>query len=172
VIRPLSGQDAAAYRALRLEALRESPQAFLASVAETERAGLADLAERFDREQSAGENVALGAFRDGRLIGIVGVRRFEREKNRHVGLIVGMYVTPVERRQGVAHALLAEAIRRARLMPGLEKLELGVMATQAAARRLYESLGFVCWGREPRAIKIGEQAYDEDFMTLFLDATG
>jgi ribosomal protein S18 acetylase RimI-like enzyme len=61
-----------------------------------------------------------------------------------------------------------ETIRRARSIAGLEQLLLGVMISQTAARRLYESLGFVVFGREARAVKVAEQYYDEEFMVLDL----
>jgi ribosomal protein S18 acetylase RimI-like enzyme len=43
---------------------------------------------------------------------------------------------------------------------------LQVAVTQAAARRLYESLGFSVYGREPRALKIGDLYIDEDLLVL------
>ena len=42
------------------------------------------------------------------------------------------------------------------------------MVTQTAARHLYESLGFVAFGREVRAVKVGDTYYDEEFMVLDL----
>jgi hypothetical protein len=42
------------------------------------------------------------------------------------------------------------------------------MVSQHVARQLYETVGFVVYGREPRALKVGDQYYDEDFMVLDL----
>ena len=39
-------------------------------------------------------------------------------------------------------------------------------ATQQAAMRFYRSLGFESFGREPRALKIGERYVDEEYMIL------
>ena len=50
----------------------------------------------------------------------------------------------------------------------MEQLELSVVTTSLAARRLYHSLGFVVYGTEPRALKLGEQYWDEDLMVLDL----
>jgi hypothetical protein len=43
-----------------------------------------------------------------------------------------------------------------------------VTETQAAAIKLYHSLGFETFGREPRALKIGDRMMDEDYMILRL----
>ena len=63
---------------------------------------------------------------------------------------------------------MTEVIRQVRQIVGVEQLLLGVMTTQIAARKLYESLGFVVFGREARAIRIGDNYYDEEFMVLNL----
>ncbi|HEY7358830.1 MAG TPA: GNAT family N-acetyltransferase, partial [Ktedonobacterales bacterium] len=65
-------------------------------------------------------------------------------------------------------ALVAEAIAQARTIPGLEQLLLAVVTTNTAARRLYQSLGFEVYGTEPRAMKQGDQYWDEELMILRL----
>ena len=45
---------------------------------------------------------------------------------------------------------------------------LTVSAEQVAARRLYESLGFQAFGREPRALLVNGLYVDEDYMILRL----
>jgi ribosomal protein S18 acetylase RimI-like enzyme len=49
---------------------------------------------------------------------------------------------------------------------GVEQVLLSVAATQEAAIRLYRSVGFESFGREPRALRIGEQFVDEEYMIL------
>jgi ribosomal protein S18 acetylase RimI-like enzyme len=79
-----------------------------------------------------------------------------------------MYVLPEYRSRGIARTLLVEAITRARRLPDLKQVLLGVVVTQTTAKRLYESLGFVAYGREPHAVKIGDEYFDEEFMLLRL----
>jgi hypothetical protein len=43
---------------------------------------------------------------------------------------------------------------------------LTVGAGQAAARRLYSSLGFELFGHEPHALKVGDVYVDEDYMVF------
>jgi ribosomal protein S18 acetylase RimI-like enzyme len=79
-----------------------------------------------------------------------------------------MYVAPEVRGRGLGRMLLDAAITQARATPGIEQLMLAVNATNLPARNLYLALGFEPFGREPRALKIGERYFDEDYMALFL----
>ena len=60
-------------------------------------------------------------------------------------------------------------IERARALAGLEMILLTVSAEQPVPRRLYESLGFRSIGVEPKGLKIGNQAKDEEHMVLEFD---
>jgi ribosomal protein S18 acetylase RimI-like enzyme len=168
VIRQLTETDAAIFRVLRLRALRESPHAFTNSYEEFSQQPLENTARRFRDQVDSHVNFTLGTFQADQLVGIVGFYRETALKIQHKGSIVSMYVQPEYRSQGIARALLTEAIDRARRLPGLTQLLLGVMETQTTAKRLYESLGFVVYGREPRAVKIGDEFFDEEFMVLKL----
>jgi ribosomal protein S18 acetylase RimI-like enzyme len=60
-------------------------------------------------------------------------------------------------------------LERGLAVEGVEQVEqvlLSVAATQEAAIRLYRSLGFEPFGREPRALKIGNRYVDEEYMIL------
>jgi RimJ/RimL family protein N-acetyltransferase len=59
-------------------------------------------------------------------------------------------------------------IQRAKTEPALEQIVIAVTAPQLAARRLYGSLGFVAFGREPRALLVSGEYIDEDFLVLML----
>jgi hypothetical protein len=45
---------------------------------------------------------------------------------------------------------------------------ISVVTVQAAALSLYRSLGFESYGRERRALKIGDRYLDEEHMILFV----
>ena len=163
-IRQLTEFDVEIYRALRLDSLRESPHAFTNSYDEFGQRTLDSIAQQFRSH----ENFTLGAVEDNRLVGMVGFYRESALKLRHKGHIVSMYVLPEYRSRGLARALLIEAIDRARRLPDLKQLLLGVVVTQTTAKRLYESLGFTVYGREPRAVRIGHEYFDEELMLLKL----
>lgn len=165
-IRLLSEADAQIFRDLRLRALREEPTAFTTSAEEFSRRPLDKIAARFRSDPT--EEFMLGAFDGEQLVGMVGFYREGALKQRHRGNAISMYVVPDARGRGLGRALMLEVIRRAQTIAGLEQLLLGVMVTQTAARKLYESLGFVVYGHEPRATRVGDQSIDEDFMILDL----
>jgi ribosomal protein S18 acetylase RimI-like enzyme len=167
-IRQLTEADAEIFRAFRLSSLREAPRAFTNSYEEYGQQTVDSTAQRFRDQVASGINFTIGAFEEGRLVGTVGFYRETALKLRHKGYIVSMYVLPEYRLRGIARALLIEAIARARHLPDLKQILLGVVVTQSTAKRLYESLGFTVYGREPDAVKIGDEYFDEEFMLLRL----
>jgi len=167
-IRMLTEADAQVYRDIRLRMLKEEPAAYTASYEEFSQRPLASTIERLRNENNQPDNFILGAFEGEQLLGTVGLWRETGTKTRHKASIWGMYVTTEGRGRGIGKAVLQEAIARARCLPDLECLHLGVAVTQKAARQLYTSSGFVVYGREPRAAKIGDQYLDIELMTLDL----
>jgi len=108
-----------------------------------------------------------GAFVDGELAGALGLVREARLKGRHNADVVAMYVKPEYARRGVGGKLLRHAIASAR-DAGIEQLTLTVTQTNHAARQLYAAAGFVTFGIEPRAIKVGDVYYAKEHMQLVL----
>jgi GNAT superfamily N-acetyltransferase len=111
-------------------------------------------------------HLVIGAFTP-ELAGAVGVRREMRAKLRHKAVLWGMYVRAASRRQGFGRRLVEEAIRVAR-EDGVVQLHLTATERAAAARTLYESLGFVVWGVEPSGLRVQGQDLAEYHMVLQL----
>jgi ribosomal protein S18 acetylase RimI-like enzyme len=103
-------------------------------------------------------------------VGTVGFGRNTRHKHRHKARIWGVFVQKEHRGRGIARRLMNEVLRRARTLAGLEQIILTVGDNQAAAKKLYASLGFTVFGREPAALKIGDVSVDEDLMLYDLAA--
>ena len=59
-------------------------------------------------------------------------------------------------------------LERAMGVEGIEQILISVVTVQAAALSLYRSLGFESYGRERRALKIGDRYLDEEHMILFV----
>lgn len=152
---------------LRLRALQEAPEAFSSSYEETAQTPLPDLIE-LQRARMSPENVVFLAEEDGEFVGITGLYRETRLKTKHKGQIWGVYVLPEWRGCGVAHALMQRAIDYARGWVGLELLHLSATASNTAALHLYESLGFVTWGTQPKALYVNGVYFDEHHMALHL----
>ena len=165
-IRRLTAADAIEYRALRLRALREHPDAFRSGY-EEEAANPADWAAR----RLGSDGFFLGAFdAAGTLIGTVGIALEQRAKLRHQGKVLGMYVAPEHTRRGVGRALIDACIAQARGIPHLESLVLTVTSSNEHAVRLYRNAGFVEYGREPRTMKVDGRYFDKTLMFLDLRA--
>lgn len=171
-IRPLAEEDAIRYRGLRLRGLKEHPDAFCSSYEAEVALPVEMAAELLRRTADSPDDFTLGAYRDARLIGMVGFFRKRGEKERHRGTIWwGMYVLSEEQGKGVGRALLTQAVGLARLLPGLEQVELAVVTRNKHARSLYASLGFEPYGVEPRALVVDGEYLDEERMVLFLNRT-
>jgi ribosomal protein S18 acetylase RimI-like enzyme len=160
-IRRLSAGDAAPYRDIRLESLRLEPDSFGSSFARESAKDLTWFAQRLTG------TVTFGALRGPLLIGTAGYYLPEGEKSTHKGVVWGTYVRPDARRAGVARGLMEAVIAAAG--ERVELLELAVVSTNEAARRLYAGLGFEEYGYERRALKSADGRYaDERLMVKFL----
>jgi ribosomal protein S18 acetylase RimI-like enzyme len=161
--RLLQPEDAEAWRALRLHGLAHSPQAFGASLAEEQDKPLAWFAERLRNSGVFG-----AADAEGRLLGTVALGLFNHaEKLRHKGFVWGMYVRPEARGAGLGRALMQALIGHA--TGQVEELRLDVVVGNAPALALYQRLGFIAYGTEPRALKLAAGTYlDEVLMALRL----
>ena len=75
------------------------------------------------------------------------VSAFHDEEDEHVFQIVGMWVAPEARREGIGRRLLVEVENWIESCGGTE-IHLGVTNVATAARRLYETAGYAPDGRE------------------------
>ena len=167
VVSSLSPDDVAGYRELRLYGLQESPMAFGSSYEEEVEMSLPRFAVRL---QDSPDKFTLGAWVGSSLVGTVGFGRSSALKQRHKGMLYAMYVHPDQRRMGCGRSLVEALLNRTRSLPGLDQIQLSVNADNPAAIALYESLGFVAFGREPRALLVDGVFHDEVHMVLSLPA--
>ena len=163
-VRSLSGADAAAFQACRLEALRRHPCAFAASFDEEALRSLDEVAARLE------QGAAFGAFMDGALVGTAGFAMpalaLALAKKCHKGVLWGVYVRAAARGRGVGRLLVEQVIEHAR--GRVEQLHATVVTSAAAARQLYRDLGFRVYGLEPRGLKVAGRCFDQELMVLLL----
>ncbi|TDK53948.1 GNAT family N-acetyltransferase [Pseudomonas moraviensis] len=159
-IERLDASHALAYRELMLEAYDRHPQAFTSSVRERAVMSLSWWEARLTSKL----DVVLGAFDAGTLAGIVGLAFEPREKARHKATLFGMYVSADFRRKGLGFDLVQAALSEAQKHPALKLLQLTVTAGNDAAFQLYQRCGFVQYGLEPLAVRVGEDYFDKIHM--------
>jgi RimJ/RimL family protein N-acetyltransferase len=163
-IRRLTSDDAVVYRALRLRGLREHPEAFTSSWEDDERKPVAASQARLQDPATT----FWGAFDGDALVGIVGLERLPRPKERHKAWVVGMYVPAEDAGRGIGAALL-QALCAAARDEGLRDLLLSVTDGNAGALALYCKAGFAVVGREPRAVLVDGRFLDKLQMHRALD---
>ena len=162
-IRKLSQHDAKVYQVLRLKALKENPEYYGSSFEEESAQPLSFFENRLNQEHT----YAYGAFLNDQLIGTLVMAKETRQKTKHIATLYAMYVDKDYRRIGAAKALLSHAIDEAKVL-GVERIRLSVTQTNIPAFHLYEAIGFVVYGIEPHAIKIGHSDYHMVHMNLTL----
>uniref|UniRef100_A0A0S4XJW0 Acetyltransferase n=1 Tax=Ralstonia solanacearum TaxID=305 RepID=A0A0S4XJW0_RALSL len=91
VIRPLAEGDAAAFKALRLQAIQDAPSAVQPTHEEEAAHTLEDMRRRI---RATGHEVVFGAFLGDALVGVTGLRRFVPVQAAHKAVLWGVFVDP------------------------------------------------------------------------------
>ena len=81
-----------------------------------------------------------------------------------MAFVRSMYVVPDARGQGLGRRLLSAALAQAESWHGIEQVKLSVTASNQPAVHLYQSAGFVGVGLVPRALRLGNDYFDELIM--------
>ena len=108
-----------------------------------------------------------GAFDDGRLIGITGFNRMARQRASHRGEIVQVYVESSYRGQNIGEKLLKRVLEYAFTLEGIQQVQLGGIASNKTAIKLYEKLGFKTFGIKPKYFKVRDSYMGQQFMKLY-----
>jgi ribosomal protein S18 acetylase RimI-like enzyme len=152
------------YRALRLQALRESPQAFGSSYAESVTHPDEFWINRL-RDAEAGRNSLLFAEDRDRLVGLIGA--YVEPDEPDIINVVSVFVAPDHRGRGLSTRLLDAILAEVRQRSGVRVARLTVNVSQTAAIRVYQRAGFVTVATEHNLMGDGIE-YDELIMELDL----
>ncbi|WP_163103202.1 GNAT family N-acetyltransferase [Peribacillus alkalitolerans] len=163
-IRILTENDAEKYRVIRLQCLKDAPEAFGSSYEEEKDKSLDSFKSRLQSDYS----LTFGAFDGSELVGVVTLVKETRLKLKHRANIYAMYVSPEFRGTGMGKKLISAALNKAKEWTDVEQINLTVVSTNESAKRLYQSFGFEVFGEEKRALKLDDRYLDEQHMVLFL----
>ena len=156
-------EDAAAYRELRLEALRNHPEAFSSDYETALAKPMSYWTKRLRFDDPDNGAMLYFAAHDGLLIGMCGITHTDAPKQKHSAYIVSMYIRPEWRGLRIAEELINTCLDWGRTQ-GIKVVKLGVTTTDAPAIRCYARCGFQVYGTEPQAICVDGVYYDELLM--------
>ena len=162
-IRPGTVEDAPAYRDLRLEALRNHPEAFSSDCGTSLAKPMSYWTDRLKPNNPDDGVMLYFAVHDEQLIGMCGITHTDAPKQKHSAYIVSMYVRPEWRGLRIAEELINTCLEWGRAQ-GIKIVKLGVTTTNTPAIRCYTRCEFQVYGTEPQAICLDGAFYDELLM--------
>ncbi len=137
-IRKITTEDWELLRAVRLEALSSSPEAFSSKHADA----LKISEEEWKKQLADPHNSFFLVFDGERPVGMARLSTKQPELPTNAALIASVYVNEEMRGKGVGRALIDAVIVHAKSIDGISGLQLSVRQTQQTAMNLYQSLGF------------------------------
>lgn len=162
-IRPLDANDKALYRQARLECLSYFPDRFGSTYAEESRKP--ELYFETLLANNTTDHFMLGAFDAEKCIGLCGFIRESRNRTRHRGELVQMYVHPKYQGKGIAGRLIQHTIDKAFSTEGIEQIVLSAVADNERAVSLYGRYGFEVYGRAKNYFRKEDGSFlDQVFM--------
>lgn len=161
IIRRLGPGDGGAYRQIRLEALKTTPEAFATTYADAVKKDQPQFEDQIARA------CVFAAFSGGRIVGMAGFYQEAGERFQHKGVLWGMYVTPSFRNAGMGEDLVGAVLDHAKGIVDL--VNLCVVTQNASAIALYRKTGFREYGVEARALKYLGRYVSETLMVCDLN---
>ena len=156
-VRRFEAHEGPLYRALRLRALADAPEAFCSTLAEAQTRTDNDWTWLLNLGATSGRDRPLVAEIGGTAAGMAWAK-VDAADPALVNLFQ-VWVAPEARGHGVAAALLGAALDWARAR-GARAMQLGVVCGNDAARRLYERAGFCAIG-EPEPQRPGSSQMEQ-----------
>lgn len=168
--RPLEVEDFETYLQLQEEALQNSPELFGSDFVSYQAISKLSKEQLFEQFLDYPYNFLLACFNSvNKPIGMIGFSSKKDKTNlRHKAEIWGLYVKPEYRKNNIATSLIQHLVQSAKDNLGTEQILLKVAVPNSKAYSLYLKLGFLVYGTEIRALKVGDQYVDEYLMIKLL----
>lgn len=169
LLRPLESDDFPAFLEIQREALLQAPEVFGSDYDWFEGLSILSKEQKYEKYMNFPYQYLLGAVDgQGKILGMIGYSGQEQSKLKHKGRLWGLFVLKDHRGRGTATKLVRSVIETAKDILEVEQIQLSVSTSNEASYGLYLRLGFVVWGTELRAMKIGDSYVDEYSMVKFL----
>ncbi len=162
LIRAAQESDVLAFRELRLDGLKQHPDAFGAAYERDAAQPLEFWQERIRSNTGSKGTIQLAVAGEA-LVGVTGIYRDDGAKTRHNARLWGVYVRPDWRGRKVAEALIDACISWAEAEQ-IAIVKLAVAANNPGAIRCYLRCGFSIYGVEPDALRVEGVSLDELLM--------
>ena len=162
-IRPAKEEDVQAYRDLRLQALRNHPEAFAMDYAANLAKPMTYWIEQLNSISPDLAKIIYFAVHNEGLVGMCGISRRNSPKIQHNASFWGVYVQPDWRGVHIAEELITACIDWARIQ-AVKTVKIAVVTTNTVAIRCYTRCGFKVYGIEPQALYYNDAFYDELLM--------
>lgn len=168
--RLLEEKDFSSFISIREEAFFNEPESFGSDYMTFSSSPLLSKEHFFNQVLNYPFSFVLGAFttNEHSLIGIAGCTCQSSVKRRHKGILWGLYINPLFRNQGIAKNLTSLVLQTAKNDTRCEQLLITVSPPGSPANNFYEKLGFIPYGIEYQALKIGVEYIDEILMMKIL----
>lgn len=128
------------YRAIRLESLKNHPNAFGSTY--EEQVNRKELSFEKHIEEQSKNRFIIGAFDKRKIVGICGIYQNTHAFTLHRAFIVQMYVKPEYSGNKIGLNLLKTITEESLKIPEVEKIELEVFTDMIAANKVYEQAGY------------------------------
>ncbi len=165
ILRDAVVTDADAFRDLRLQALRDHPEAYSSDLSQFVDSPTAYWQGRLADLGNSGTLIL--AFHDGAAVGICGIYREASPKVQHTATIYAVYVQPAWRGLKLTEAMIHVCLDWAR-GHGVNVVKLAVVCGNTPAIRVYTRLGFTVYGVEPKSTLVNGVYHDQLLMVLSL----
>lgn len=166
--RKLNPEDAEAFKALRIEAVIDSPASFHPDPDELLQTSISDFRTQI---RPSDFQAVYGAFGNGELVGTAGLIRDAMKKMWHRANVWGVYTKASYRGRGIARELLQTLLDDIRTSGHVSTLYLSVNSRNNGAKTLYKSIGFETYGLQRRSMLVDGEFVDEELMDLHIQKT-
>ena len=160
-IRFLNSDDAPSYQQLRLESLQNSANAFLSLYKNEVLLNTRTFSQHLQYSLQPPYFGYYGLFVDSKLVGYVQVCSVSFEKKQHLAEIYNVYITPAQRRRGLAKTLFLYVFDKLKENSQIEQVYLSCTASNKTALNFYKQLGFRRFAVKRQAIK-WQGVYDDE----------